>query len=314
MKYKQLLLGLSTVPIIFLGCAEKTLSQMRQIDVEYEANTTIHRAYNIRNNDTVYSEPLRVYGKQLRKYLKYKNEWDDKVLSAIKIGIDDIYDKTGKVYSTNAISDMVFSAMAKLGVFPVNNVSNTKNNTNNRIMENLTSENFKISKYFRAKPSSLYYMPIGVIKPSRFYISGALLEYDKKRKDNVKLDIKYASFGSKLDLIDMSLDLRIIDSLDGTLAIDEARGTRAFVSLTNRLVTLSRDGEYFKLIKDDPYGITISSDIGDPVLYATRELVELAMLEVFSKFTGFDWKKTTAPKFIADKNTFSQFVIKKDKK
>ena len=315
MKYiNYLLIGSS---LFFLsGCMEKSLTKIRKIDVKSELSTSLNRGYNVRYNDTIYSEPLRIYGKELRVFLKKTRGWNAEKLTRIKIGIDDIYDKSGKLYKTNAISDMVFAAVAKLNVFPVNNVLSPKRNHNLEVMENLTynknGKGFKIAKFFKKKPGSLYYLPAGVVKPSRYYISGGLLEYDKREKDKIGLDIKYLSLGQNLDIIDISLDLRMIDSHDGTLTVLTKTQEPAFISLTNRLVTLSRDGEYFKVISDDPFGIKISSNIGDPTLYALREVVELAVLEIFSKFTGYKWKESSAPKFIADKSTFSQFVIKKD--
>lgn len=323
MKYKKSLLVGSSL-FFLLGCTEKSLTKIRQIDIESESRTALHRGYNVRYNDTIYSEPLRIYGKELRVFLKTNLNWNDKDLARLKIGIDDIHDKTGKVYSTNAISDMVFAAMAKLNVFALNNVRSPNRRNNLEIMENLTYSKkdkktgkllsgFNIAETVKKKPSTLYYLPSGVVKPSRFYISGGLLEYDKKRKEKVGLDIKYASFGTNLDVIDVSLDLRLIDSLDGTLAVTEKTKIPAFVSLTNRLVTISRDGEYFKVINSDPFGIKVSSNIGDPTFYAVREVVELAILEIFTRFTGFKWKNSSAPKFIGEKGTFSQFVIKKDK-
>lgn len=304
---KKIIGSLVVLTFLFAGCAPKDIKLLRKVDELKEHEIGKDRALNIRYNDTAYSKSLEVYGKYLKRYL-FSKGMRDKDIDSLRIGIDNIYDKTGKVYGdTDAISDMVLEAFNKLNLFPMTNLSRPSTYSNLDIREDLLSGNYRHNKTFANNAQIISQLPIGVLKPTNFYVAGALLQYDKTKQNKTSLDIKYLSVGRNFDIIDVSLDLRMIDSSLGVVSLP-TNGKSASVSLKNRVVSFSLDGEYFKLIHDDAYGINISQEIGDPTQYAVKEIVELAVLELVSKWSEFDWKKTDAVKQVS--KFHSQFVLR----
>ena len=234
---------------------------------------------------------------------------DNKCIEGIRIGIDNIYDKTGKVFGVqDGVSDMVLGAFLKLSVFPMVNLDKPSTYGNINVRENLLSSKNEYSSSYAQNPQIIANLPLGVLKPTSYYVAGALIQYDKKEANKLNFDIKYLSAGRNFDIIDVALDLRAIDSKLGVIAMPEPELKSAYVSLQNRVVTTSINGEYFKLIHDDAFGINISHEIGDPTQYAVREIVELAVLELVSKLSSFDWKKLGLEETV--NKVHSNFVVK----
>ena len=305
---KKTITSIVLLGIFFGGCAPRDIKLLRKVEQAKEHEISTDRALNIRYNDTAYSRALEIYGQHLHQFLLENKGLKQKTIDRLRIGIDNIYDKTGKVYGKeDAISDMVLEAFNKISIFPMVNLSKPSTYSNLNIRENLLAKNYKGNKNYIKTPNLISTLPLGVLKPTTFYISGALLQYDKTKQNKTSLDIKYLSVGRNFEIIDVSLDLRIINSSLGVVSHEEGEKS-ASISLKNRVVSLSMDGEYFKLIRDDAYGINISHEIGDPTQYAVREIVELAVLEVVSRWLGLPWKKTDA---IESVHKFhSQFVVK----
>lgn len=297
--------------VLFGGCTPKDIKLLRKVEQVKEHEISRDRASNIRYNDTAYSKALEVYGQHLHRFLLENKNLQQKTIDSLRIGVDNIYDKTGKVYANeDAISDMVLEAFNKIGIFPMVNLSKPSTYSNLNIPENLLSTKYKGNQNYSKTPNLISSLPLGVLKPTHFYVSGALLQYDKTKQNKTSLDIKYLSVGRNFDIIDVSLDLRIIDSSLGVVSHEEGEKS-ASISLKNRVVSFSMDGEYFKLIHDDAYGINISDEIGDPTQYAIREIVELAVLEVVSRWLGLPWKKTDAIDSVY--SFHSKFVLKGEK-
>jgi len=307
---KKKIMGIVLVGLIFDGCTTHDIRRLREVNQSEEYTIAKDRALKIRYNDTAYSKALEVYGSYLRKYLSEDMGFTKEKIERLRIGVDNIYDKTGKVFGKeDGISDMVLGAFAKLNLFPMVNINRPSVYGNINIPENLLSKKYKNYEAYRKKPGLISSLPIGVLKPTNYYVSGALLQYDKKKQNKTSIDIKYASFGRDFDIIDVALDLRLVDSQLGVIPMpDSAGGKSSYVSLQNRVVSFSVNGEYFKLIDNDAYGINISHEIGDPTQYAVREIVELAVLELVSKWINFDWKKTDAIRYV--ESFHSQFVLK----
>lgn len=303
-----ILFSLCTVLFIMTGCTTQYITSLRDIDQAGEFDFSQSRALNIRYNDTAYSKALETYGYALKKHLKSVG-LSQAQINQMRFSIDNIYDKTGKVFGTSdAISDIVLSALSKLNVFPILNLDKASPYSNLHIRDNLLSGQYSNTAYYANNIGLIAQLPVGVLKPSNYYVSGALLQYDTKKENSISFDIKYASLGNNFNIIDIGLDLRIINSGLGVIVVSgEEKAKSALVSLTNRVVTFSIDGEYFKLIHDDVYGMRISHQLNDPAQYAVREIVELAVLEVISRLSSFDWKKTKAIECI--NKYHSNFVV-----
>jgi curli biogenesis system outer membrane secretion channel CsgG len=310
---RTLLLLVSFFMIFFDGCSTHYINSLRDINQTQEFQVSQQRAFTIRYNETAYSQALEVYGEVLKKHL-FSLGFTQAKINEMRFGVDNIYDKTGKVFpNSDGISDIVISAFVKLNLFPIVNLDKYSLNTysNLHLRENFLSGAYKNSPYYANNPMMLSQLPIGVIKPTDYYIAGALLQYDRKQEDQLELDVKYFSVGKGFHIIDIGLDLRMVNSSLGVIVSSEEKGAKgASVSLTNRIITLSLDGEYFKLIHDDAYGLLVSSQVTDPTQYAVREIVELAVLELVSRLANLDWKETKAIEYI-DK-MHSPFVINKE--
>ncbi|HFU74834.1 MAG TPA: hypothetical protein ENK66_01170 [Arcobacter sp.] len=307
---KKHIAGLVLLGFVFDGCTTHDIKNLRAVNQLNEYTIAKDRAFNIRYNDTAYSQALEVYGGYLRSHLAEDMGLSAEKIDRLRIGVDNIYDKTGKVFGDkDGISDMVLASFAKLNLFPMVNLNRPSTYGNINIPENLFSGKYKNHKTYVKNPGLISQLPVGVLKPTDYYIAGALLQYDKKTQNKTTLDIKYASFGRDFDVIDVALDLRVVNSRLGIIPMpDSSGGKSSYVSLQNRVISFSLNGEYFKLIHDDAYGINISHEIGDPTQYAVREIVELAVLELVSKWTHFDWKETDAIRYV--KSFHSQFVLK----
>ncbi len=307
---KNKIMGLTLLAIFFDGCSSHNIKKVREVNQSEEYTIAQDRVLNIRYNETAYSKALEVYGERLKKYLTSDRNMPKKDIEKLRLGVDNIYDKTGKVFQEqDAISDMVLGAFTKLNLFPMVNINKVAVNGNFNIQEDLLSKRYKYSDTYANDPTLISQLPIGVLKPTNHYVAGALLQYDSRKVNETNIDAKYLSFGRNFEVIDVALDLRLVDSQLGVIAIPD-NGKSSYVSLQNRVITtMSVNGEYMKLINESPYGIKISHNIGDPTQYAVREIVELAVLELVSKFTGFDWKKTDAINYV-NKQSYSNFVIK----
>lgn len=304
----KLILTVAIIISIMTSCTTQYINSLRDVNQTNEFRLSQNRALSIRYNDTAYSKPLEIYGYALKKHLASVGLTTEQ-LNGLRFGVDNIYDKTGKIFGTSdAISDIVISAFTKMNVFPMLNLDRYSPYSNLHIRENLLSGQYTSSPYYANNIGMIGQLPVGVLKPTNYYVSGALLQYDIKKEDSINFDIKYASVGRNFSIIDIGLDLRIINSGLGVVVVSGDKNSKsASVSLINRVVTFSVDGEYFKLVHDDAYGVRISNQVNDPTQYAVREIVELAVLEVVSRLSDLDWKKTEAIKYI-NKN-HSNFVI-----
>jgi len=308
---------LLSISIFMLGgCTTLDVKRLREIDQSKESKLNHDRALNIRYNDTAYSKALEMYGKAIRKHFfnlgfhqECKNKDDTQCIDGMRIGIDNIYDKTGKVFGVqDGVSDMVLGAFAKLSVFPMVNLDRPSTYGNINVRENLFSGGYKNGAKYAENPAVIAQLPLGVLKPTDYYISGALLQYDKKEASKLNFDAKYLSAGRNYDIIDVALDLRVVDSSLGVIAMPGPKLKSTYVSLQNRVVSTSINGEYFKLIHNDAFGLNISHEIGDPSQYAIREIVELAVLELVSKLTLLDWKELGLESVVG--TSHSDFVVK----
>jgi hypothetical protein len=307
---KNKIMGLTLLAIFFDGCSSHNIKKLREVNQSEEYTIAQDRVLNIRYNETAYSKALEVYGEYLNEYLTKDLKMAKKDIEKMRIGVENIYDKTGKVFpEQDAISDMVLGAFTKLNLLPMVNLNKPSVYGNYSIPENLLSNKYKNYKQYSDNPQLLSQLPIGVLKPTDYYVAGALLQYDKQKANETNIDAKYLSFGRNFEVIDVALDLRLVDSSLGIIPMPEGGGKSSYISLQNRVITITANGEYMKLIDNSPYGIKISHNIGDPTQYAVREIVELAVLELVSKWTGLDWKKTDAINYV-NKKDYSNFVVK----
>lgn len=264
-----------------------TMGTGRHIDKTKLRADAIARTKNIKSNDTVYTKSLQCYGTVINQYIKLGKK--PKVIKTISFAVNDIFDKTGKVYpaTSTALSDMVLHAVAKMNLV---NVYDYESSTI-RSRVNYVASTYPNHKSWKKKPLVLREIPVGVLKPSAYTISGALTQFDERENKRFNIDIDVIGYNNKFKTTDVAIDLRLVNSSRGLIVLPTDTSKSISVSLTNRLITASHDGDYFKLINGDDYGLSYFHEINDPKYYALREIVELGVLRLFSDLFQEDWNK-----------------------
>lgn len=292
MKKIQYILGCFS--LLLISCSSITNPR---IVADSEAKEAIARSLNISNNDTLYSDSLRCFGRQINHFLK---EGEYQRLKVALFSIDDIYDKTEKLYPKNstAMSDLVLSALNKMSVFLVYDYE-TGSYERSKI-------NYISSSYPRTPGQTTQDViqalvlgglvpnqPIGVLKPADFIINGALTQYDMIESNSLDLDLDVVGYSQKLNIIDVGIDLRLVDANTGIIVVDIDSGENtSSIYLKNRLITSkNNDAGFFKVINSKKFGVNLDYSVSDPQYYAVRELVELGVLELISKLISIPWKE-----------------------
>ncbi len=287
--------------LILCSC---TTTNLREVS-DSEKKATKIRALNIQNNDTIYSESLRCYGKQLA-YLTKNNLLvrDGKVLRPDKFVfmVNDIKDRTKKIYDgENGISDMLLTSLLKLNYLTVYDYEDSviKQSRTNFLSAEYPYSNTKPREQYRDLYTSLSTaisdVPVGIMKPADFTISGALTQYDDIKTRNINIDLLYTGYSNNISIADVGIDLRMVYSPEGVVTLENTpNGYKKanFVSLKNRLiVSKDNDGNYFRTINKKNYGISFDYSLKDPKYLAVRETVELATLKLTENLTGVKWEE-----------------------
>lgn len=296
MKMKYLV---SLCAILLSGCATTQLQHLHnQEDPLIKQKINKARSLKIRNGETVYSKKLECLGDKFFAKAKHHFSNPDGSLNyaALKktmtISVAPILDKTQKVYPANstAISDLVINALHKIKGFAVvetpldsTDIAQSRNNFGAESSFQFANENISYMLH------SIHRPPIGIVFPTRYYITGALIQYDDTTEignKNLNMNMKYVTGKSNVSQISIGLNLRLIDASTGTANINIKTNKTTNVFLQNDLWKISNGINFFRIISTSPWGIDYSVNTADPVHYAVNEIVERGVYDLMKPQLG----------------------------
>lgn len=271
-----------------LGCSLVDLKIPRTDDNNNENREKVNelsklRAANVAENETFFTNQLRCIGDGISP-----KKWLEQSLGNI-VSVAPIYDKTTKVFpaGSTAISDMVINALSY-----VKHIYVVETPLSGDILEsrtNLLSTGYLIApelkKIIPTVASRMSALSFGVLFPSNFYITGALVEYDEGSEllsPAMKVDANIFSGRRQVDVITVGLHLRLINSADGQIQSNSSKNKRGSLLYLNKFYKISLDNSLFKLISFKPYGLDYSVTVADPKHYAIQEMVEKGVAELLS--------------------------------
>lgn len=209
-----------------------------------------------------------------------------------RISVAPMRDKTGKVFegSSTVLSDMVMDSVMKFKHFDVvetplapDNLAESRNN----FIKPTYNLPAGLIQGFAATMTSLQHMPIGVMFPSNYYISGAITQYDETNvipNKDINADLDAYQFSRGMQAMTVSVNLRLIDSDTGTVVRVAGMDDLAGVNLTNTFYSVKNGHNFFRLIGTKDYGIDYSVQVGDPKMAAVKEIIDKGVYELLDKF------------------------------
>ncbi len=289
---------------LLTGCSAIDLKKQRISDMNDDKKETIKenakiRAINVAENETFYTENLRCIGKD-ELLTQLPPAFDGS--KNFRISVGPIYDKTAKVFppGSTAISDLVLNALSHVGSVNVVETPLSGEITESRV-------NFTSSSYVFLGPSAknqisnfagkINHVPFGVLFPSHFFITGALIRYDEGSETNapsIQLDLDAVNAKRAVRVITAGLHLRLISATDGEITTNLQKGTRGSVLLSSRYYKITVNASLFKIVNTSPYGFDYSVEVSDPQHYVIQEMVEKGVADLLSTFTSNDRCSTIA--------------------
>lgn len=273
--FSTLLVGCSSIDL-----KEQRLSDLNDENKEIIAENTKIRSSAVEENETFFTKNLRCIG----------NNLDSEGVKRISVG--PIYDKTAKVFplGSTAISDMVINALSQVKNFNVVDTPLSGDISESRVnfMDDYYYHFGKITKEQVGNlAGKMNHVPFGVLFPSDYYITGALVRYDEGTEiKNPTINLNIDAFTAKREVrvITAGLHLRLISSKDGEIATKHSKGARGSVLLSSKYYKITLDASLFRLI-DSGYGIRYSVDVADPQHYVIQEMVEKGVSDLLFAFT-----------------------------
>ncbi|MEN9374122.1 MAG: hypothetical protein RIR79_1674 [Pseudomonadota bacterium] len=286
--FSTLLVGCSSIDL-----KEQRLSDLSEENKEIISENTKIRAAAVAENETYFTNNLRCIGND-KIFTTLPQALDGS--KRLRISVGPIYDKTTKVFpqGSTAISDMVINALSYFEKVNIVDVPLSGDITESRV-------NFLSPQYFYLGDSSknqinnfagkLSHAPFGVLFPSHYYITGALVRYDEGAEiKNPSIDLKFDALTTKKEVrvITAGLHLRLVSSTDGEISSLFSKGARGSVLLSSKYYKITMNADLFKLVNDAQYGITYSVDVADPQHYVIQEMVEKGVADLLFAFTSND--------------------------
>lgn len=293
MNYKRLLVSLFTL-LSVTGCTTTNLTKLRNLGAKNHLKVkqlSYQRSLAITEGETLYSESLRCLSKN---YFKAQKSIDRKtgkpIDNRLDITVAKMLDKTGEIYphsssntinSSTAISDIAINALTKMKESfnvidaPLGNVINTR--------VNILSPNNPVFPYIgKIDSGAVSNLPIGFLFPTKTYISGALVMYDKgtefgKDTNEFKIGIDPISFSNSVETITLGMNLKMVNSETGRI-VDNGS-----IILNNRLRVIRTSGNLFKVINDNARIFDYSRYVADPKHYALMEIVEKGIFTLMAR-------------------------------
>lgn len=271
------------------GCVAPDLNEIRIEDRQHKwerESIGDARAKLITENESIYSDQLECLGHVIRKAIaSSKKDYP-------RISVDQILDKTGKVYPTNstALSDIVINSLTKMSGFEVVETPLSQYGTSES-RNNLVSANYPIPDVLKKNAMSAMgrssTLPLGILFPSTYYITGALVQYDEGTEiddafPSTSVDIDVFKLQSNTSIVTTGIQLRLINSETGDVVTNTARSKSASVLLSNRFYRTRLNANLFHLVHTDAYGIDYDVVVSDPKHYAVQEIIEKAVVELLS--------------------------------
>lgn len=294
------------LPVIGLGACTANLKRVRAHYASEKIQTKIEDVSNLRSQQI--SDGSTFYGKKLTCLSDMHKDFfvaaqqaalaNPQLSLAAKNGrfrmsVAPIRDKTGKVFENNTtvLSDMVLNAVAQFKHFDVietplspDGFADSRNNFLDPRYNMLPG----LIQNFSATMTSLQHLPVGVLFPSNYYITGALTQFDENNEvptnKNLNLDANVGQGRYGVQAITATVDLRLVDAWTGTVVRIEGTDDLATVRLTNTFYTMRTGANFFRLIGTKDYGIDYSVTVGDPKMAATKEMVDKGVYELLNKF------------------------------
>lgn len=201
----------------------------------------------------------------------------------MNIGVNNIYDKTGKIYKddSTALSEMVAQALSY--------------NKGIRYVD--TPFNAPLS-YARTSVGNINSMSIGEALSIEKFITGALVQYDEgtpltstQAIESLKLSIDPLDVSNRTTIINVGLTLRLINR-DGIMYFTGYVNPRtkkltdyepASVYLQNTFFVKQIGASLFEIKSRRNYGFNTTVITSDPKHYAIRELIERGVYELLLK-------------------------------
>nr|VFJ69187.1 MAG: Curli production assembly/transport component CsgG [Candidatus Kentron sp. DK] len=244
------------------GCA-RDLNYIRNQDAQNAPNRdkiAELRSIQIKKGDTFFTPSLLCL-----------NEIYSAGNADITFSVDRVFDKTGKVYPTTstALSDLILHALSKISQLKI--VETPLADTVTESRSNITSDIFRTYQQIKEKPAetlaSVRALPVGVIYPSDYYITGALVQYDETSENpegnrSLAVDIDDFSASNSLTSASIGIQLRLIESSTGK--VTKGGGESASIILQNRFLSSQTGFNFFRLINTDDYGLDYSVTVEDP--------------------------------------------------
>ncbi len=276
--------GVAIFAVAVSGCSTVDLKQPRDDDYSEQSREHVkeiakQRSGSVADNETYFTDRLRCIGQG--KAIKEL---------ALRVAVGPIYDKTTKVFpaGSTAISDLVLNALSYVSGIRIVETPLSGDISESRV--NLLSRNY----VYLAKPikdniavaaNRLSHLPFGVLYPSQLYIAGALVQYDEGTETatpELRLDIDALTASRSVETMTIGLHLRLINSGDGEILSNRAKGKRGSVLLSNKFYKIRTNASLFRLISAKQYGIDYSVVVADPKQYAVQEMVEKGVAELLS--------------------------------
>ena len=247
---------------ILTGCSSNAVNSEPYDDVE------LLRGPAITENNTYYTTGLSCVSERINL--------DNK----IKVTIDQIPDKTGKVNSsegykiTQGVESMAITALTKINAIQVVERRNIASfNIETELMEKKRIGDGR--KYKLSNGGSLNYKPLlsGKIHSADYYITGAVTEvnYNLHSGGNV-LNISGLELGSRTVMMSVAMDLRIVNV--HTLEVINS------ISLQKQFVGKRTKAGLFRFIKGENIGFDAGSSTDEPLQTGVRSLVERGVAQL----------------------------------
>lgn len=292
------------LPLLLLsGCAATDLQATRKYYSSEASRKKAQEAADLRAQTI--SDGETFYGKKLACLSDmHKDFFAAQTAAAVQAGqlqgngrfrmaISPIRDKTGKIFDINStvLSDMVMDAVAKFKHFDVletpmapDGLTDSRNN----FLDPRYTMPAGIVQNFSATMTSLQHLPVGVIFPSNYYISGAIIQYDEDSvippQRDISADIYQYQFQRRADALTTTINLRLVDSWTGAVVRIAGSDELASVNLTNTFYKIQTQHNFFRLIGTKDYGIDYSVTVGDPKTAVVKEMVDKGVYQLLDKF------------------------------
>ena len=210
-----------------------------------------------------------------------------------RMAVAPMRDKTGKVFDINStvLSDMVMDSLAHFKYFDVvetplspDQLSDSRNN----FLDPRYLMPAGVIQNFASTMTTLQHLPVGVIFPSNYYISGAITQYDETNvvpsTRDIGIDLNQFQYKYNTQAISATVNLRLVDSWTGSVVRVAESNELASVSLSNTFYSVKTGSNFFRLIGTKDYGIDYSVEVGDPKTAAVKEMIDKGVYQLLDKF------------------------------